>query len=263
MATSNHPPSLPSSSALPKIRISSGSRFTRSPTPESPRTPNFDRAQAVREDSLIRSGSNASTRSAMSNTHQGFRTPTRAAPRSRNPPVVSSHAGGILPPASFFRIGQPRSSPSRLQGNGPSTNMPYGPTKPSTAGPPGQKIMQSRPPAAIPPASPPASPRPTVLGSPSREGNDGTIPMISISPRTRPGAADSSFGGITDESNVTAGDTSHSRPLISLTELKRVAILFSLQTMPHQVPFVPRLNRLVTLDSRVSSSPVVVLNQAV
>ena len=214
MATSEHPPSLPSSSALPKIRISSGAaRLSPSSTPESPRTPNFDRAQVVREGSLVRSGSNASTRSAMSNSHQGARTPSRAAHRTRSPPPISSHAGGILPPASFFRIGQPRSTPSRLQGSGPSTSMPYGPTKPTTDGPPPQKQMQSRPPAIIPPASPPTSPRPTVLGSSSRDGNGG-IPMTSISSRTRPDTANSSFARPTDEGNLPAGDTSltHSTP---------------------------------------------------
>ncbi|KAF8320108.1 hypothetical protein DL93DRAFT_1940535 [Clavulina sp. PMI_390] len=209
-ASEEVPPSLPSSSAPPIIRISHGSsRFSSSPLPESPRTPTFDRTSILREGAMLeRSGSSASSRSG--GTLPGTPrtgTPTRfsaSTPRPRSPPaVVSSHAGGILPPTSFFRVSG-RGTPQRAAG--PALSMPLGP--PPSARPSMQSPSSSRLPVVLP------------LGSRSASTSDAetdTIPMSALT--SRRSAVDSSFDASVDEhgaaepaASYTAAQSYRSKP---------------------------------------------------
>lgn len=151
MSNPDRPPSLPSSSELPKIRITSGSGSPpHSPHNHSPRASYSDRINTIRAESLSRTGSNASSRSttlgiglsATGSTSSRSSTSVRA--RSP-PPAIASHAGGISS-SSFFRVSQPlRSSappPLNLSTSGSvastrksgNVSIPYGKSTAASTG---------------------------------------------------------------------------------------------------------------------------------
>ena len=218
------PPSLPSSSYLPKIQIKTTSAQPLNPTQHA--TMSFYGTVPPHE-----SPTGLRSRAGSVNTILSSRPGTLASnPRSTDSPDSTSrrpsvsHAGGILPPASFFRAGQARPAPITKH----IAAMPFGPPKPNPRSPTKPSNLPRRPP--IPQLDPVHADAVEDEGNVSPDEHLDSIQMDQLARPTSPVIAEENSASLFDDTTVSHGgyDTSigpSGGPLSSRTKASREQLL--------------------------------------